>query len=90
GLHTCATHGNGGIYCWGYNADGELGTGNTTTSEVPVRAGSSSSWTSVDLGYNHTCATHSSGGIYCWGYNFDGQLGTGDASSRYSPAKIAS
>ena len=27
--HTCSTHANGIIYCWGYGGDGRLGFGNT-------------------------------------------------------------
>ena len=35
--HTCGVTPPGAVYCWGHNADGELGTGSTTDSAVPVR-----------------------------------------------------
>lgn len=34
---TCAVLGNGTAWCWGRNNDGQLGTGNTTNSNVPVQ-----------------------------------------------------
>ena len=34
--HTCAVLGNGAVNCWGFNGSGQLGTGNTTDSKVPV------------------------------------------------------
>lgn len=33
---TCAVLSDGGVDCWGYNGDGELGDGATTNSDVPV------------------------------------------------------
>ena len=34
--HSCGLTGSGATYCWGDNSVGELGTGNTTASNVPV------------------------------------------------------
>lgn len=35
-LHVCASGDRGGLFCWGWNAFGQLGTGDTTESLVPV------------------------------------------------------
>ena len=36
-LHSLALTSTGAVLAWGYNADGELGDGNTTNSDVPVK-----------------------------------------------------
>jgi alpha-tubulin suppressor-like RCC1 family protein len=79
--YSCAVV-NGGARCWGYNDDGQLGTGDTaaTTTPAPV-SGLSGGVTEIvvsqDPDYQHTCAIVN-GGAKCWGYNYLGQLGNGE------------
>jgi alpha-tubulin suppressor-like RCC1 family protein len=35
--HICGLSLSGEAYCWGHNADGQLGTGDTASASVPVR-----------------------------------------------------
>jgi alpha-tubulin suppressor-like RCC1 family protein len=37
GKHTCGITPANRIYCWGYNADGQLGDGTTTNRPAPVK-----------------------------------------------------
>ena len=34
--HTCAVLTNGGVNCWGYNSNGQLGTGDVTDRQTPA------------------------------------------------------
>jgi alpha-tubulin suppressor-like RCC1 family protein len=83
-LHTCAIAGSTG-YCWGSDANGQLGNGSPGASISPV-ALSLSSVTSIDAGYAHTCAV-AGGNVMCWGLGTEGRIGDLDltAHSEISP-----
>ena len=72
-------HGN--LYAWGYNGDGELGLGNTTTPiTTPQRItfpAEVTGWDAVAAGGDHSLAIGNDGNIYVWGSDQDGQLGIG-------------
>ena len=89
-FHTCANTIVDTIYCWGVNAYGQLGTGDTLdrTSPVIVSMSVGVSSPSLSLGSTHTCMLNSTGTIYCWGYNADGQLGNGTTSQSNTPVLV--
>jgi hypothetical protein len=87
--HTCAVTTAGAVYCWGWNADGQLGDGTTTNRLTPVPvAGLSGGVASVASGFSHTCALTMAGAVYCWGDNPTGELGDGTATDRLTPTLV--
>jgi alpha-tubulin suppressor-like RCC1 family protein len=78
--HSCAVLVNPSVtvQCWGDNAYGQLGNGNTGDSPVPVDALSLTQAKFLSAGEGDTCAVVSSGAVYCWGHNDYGQLGDGN------------
>jgi alpha-tubulin suppressor-like RCC1 family protein len=84
--YTCALDSTGAAYCWGYNAYGSFGDGNTfESSTVPVAVDTSGvlagkALTQITAGEYHTCALDSTGAAYCWGSNEYSQLGDGNTA----------
>jgi alpha-tubulin suppressor-like RCC1 family protein len=79
--HTCGIAADGKAYCWGYNASGQLGTGDQTNRPRPVLVAGGHTWASVSVGANFTCGIATNGSAYCWGAGGFGQLGDGSTSS---------
>jgi alpha-tubulin suppressor-like RCC1 family protein/roadblock/LC7 domain-containing protein len=76
--HSCAVTTGGDVFCWGLNANGQLGDGTKTDSRIPVRvAGIFEAVKGIAAGAGHTCALTVRGGVLCWGDNQYGQLGDG-------------
>jgi alpha-tubulin suppressor-like RCC1 family protein len=86
----------GNIKCWGYNSNGQLGTGNTTNMDTPTLASvltnisiaSGDFAVAVSAALTTTCAYFKSG-LKCWGDNSNGQFGTGNVTSSLIPVPVA-
>ncbi|WP_413943337.1 RCC1 domain-containing protein [Bdellovibrio sp. HCB-162] len=88
--HTCALLDNSTIKCWGNNASGQLGQGNTSVlgdgagemgdSLPAVNLGTGRTALQVAAGYYHTCALLDDSTVKCWGSNTYGQLGQGNTN----------
>jgi alpha-tubulin suppressor-like RCC1 family protein len=83
-LHACALTAAGGIKCWGYGGDGQLGNGSYGNRATPIDVtGLSSGISAIATGTHHTCAIAAPAGLVkCWGNNEFGQLGDGTATFR--------
>ena len=89
GHHACAVTSATGVYCWGRGLEGQLGTGKTKGSTLPVPVkGLQSGVISLALGEFHSCALISDGTVRCWGKNDVGQLGDGTTDGRLLPVKV--
>ncbi|MBP9489374.1 hypothetical protein KBE88_01255, partial [Candidatus Saccharibacteria bacterium] len=91
--HSLALDSEGQIYAWGYNDYGQLGNGDTTSSNTPVKVDASGvlagkTISQISAGGAHSLALDSEGQIYAWGYNDYGQLGNGDTTSSNTPVKV--
>jgi alpha-tubulin suppressor-like RCC1 family protein len=78
--HTCALTSAGTPYCWGWNGNGQLGDGTTTTRLSPVPVSGNLTLTQIALGGAYTCGMQGNA-VWCWGANALGQLGRGQPTT---------
>jgi hypothetical protein len=91
--HSFALCADGKVAAWGYNDEGELGDGTTTSTSVPVAVDTSGilagkSVAKIAAGQYHLLALCTDGTLVSWGYNARGQLGTGTATDAPSPVAV--
>lgn len=87
GWHACGIR-SGGLWCWGWNASGQLGVGDGMDRLEPTRVGVDDDWASVATGYWHTCALRTGGSLWCWGQGNAGRLGLGDTVGHDEPVQV--
>ena len=75
--HSCSTGLDGKLVCWGRNTDGQLGRGNSSTSEAPgyVTLPSGVTVSQFAAGADHNCMTGTDSNMYCWGNGSDERTG---------------
>jgi alpha-tubulin suppressor-like RCC1 family protein len=78
--HSCALTAAGAAWCWGRNADGELGIGASSADPqlTPLPVAGGLRFKAITAGQYYTCAVALDGGAWCWGENEAAQLGNGN------------
>ena len=80
----------GTLWAWGYNGNGQLGQGGTTTTSSPVQIGALTNWLKASAGRYHQVAIKTGGTLWSWGKNNHGNLGLGNTTYYSSPKQIGS
>ena len=87
--HGCALLENGTVRCWGYNEQGQLGTGDAVDRPRPSIVAGLTTATHLATFGSSTCAVLADGTARCWGWNLSGQLGGTDLlQKRPVPAPV--
>ena len=88
GSSTSCAIASGQAFCWGYNADGQVGNNTTVQANAPVAVSTSGilngkTIDDIDTSGPHTCAL-ANGASYCWGNDQYGGLGNGTGNTSMS------
>jgi alpha-tubulin suppressor-like RCC1 family protein len=81
----------GGVWTWGTNDFGQLGTGNVLPYYNPTRVQgliANESISCVACGGFHSVTVSNRGFVYIWGQNTQGQVGDNSQTNRYSPVLV--
>ena len=79
----------GTAYCWGWNANGQLGrTANPDANPNVDAVNTPLRFAHLVAGGYHTCGVQTTGTLYCWGGNASGQLRDGTTVDRPAPVAV--
>jgi len=88
--HVCGLKDNGTLFCWGSNAQGQIGDGNGADgvkSTVPAQV-DASTWVQVSSGALSTCAIKADKSLWCWGSDTNEQLGNPENADSLKPLRV--
>jgi alpha-tubulin suppressor-like RCC1 family protein len=89
-FHTCALLGDGTVWCWGEDANGQLGRpldGGSMQDPHPAPVQGLSGVARIATGNFHSCAVLQEDGLLlCWGQNDHGQTGRGAGGAAIEPS----
>jgi alpha-tubulin suppressor-like RCC1 family protein len=87
---TLALCGDGTVWSWGLNSNGQLGDGTRTTRRVPVQVRSVTDAVAIGAGRDMSYAVRADGTALAWGDNAYGELGDGTTTDRLTPVPVRS
>lgn len=87
--HVVAARTDGTAWAWGFNAQGQVGDGTTTTRLSPVALSGPEDVESLSANLNSSIAVSDDGRVWVWGDNADGRLGDGTTTGRLTPVQIS-
>jgi alpha-tubulin suppressor-like RCC1 family protein len=90
-LHTCGvSYPDRKGYCWGHNANGQLGDATLEERWVPTLVSGGLRFRTLTAGAAYTCGVTVDDEAYCWGSNQFGQLGDGSqVAQRKRPGPVS-
>ncbi len=85
--HNAAIKTDGTLWSWGWNNEGQLGTGDTNNKLTPTQIIiGGTNWKSIEC-YYHTAAIKTDGTLWLWGKNNYGQLGDNTIVNKSNPVQ---
>lgn len=87
--YNLAVKGDGTVWAWGLNANGQLGDGTTTQRLSPTAVSGLTTVAAVAAGDAHSLALRTDGTVRSWGLNANGELGDNTTTQRNSPVTVS-
>lgn len=89
GDHVCAVATDGGVYCWGHNSAGQLGTGDFAERTMPTRIAGNTLFRAITAHQLISCGIAVDGSAWCWGDGSNGGLGNGTTNVSNVPVAVS-
>lgn len=89
GRFACVLNVAGEVWCWGDNAEYQLGTDAFSDSTTPVQIPLAGEARRLNAGEHFACAVLADNSVWCWGNNSFGQLGDGTVLEHTEPVHVS-
>jgi alpha-tubulin suppressor-like RCC1 family protein len=87
-VHTLGIQSNGSLWAWGLNEYGQLGNGNTISTNYPIQIGNELNWKDCSTSDWTSFGIKIDGSLWAWGDNNSGIYGDGTTTSSQTPIQI--
>ncbi len=89
GNFSLAVRGDGTVWAWGANTQGQLGDGTTTRRLTPGQVPGLTDVVAIAAGQGFSLALRGDGTVWAWGANTSGELGDGTTARRLTPGPVS-